>query len=143
MVLIDELNDLLASERGMVEAANALFDVVCREDTDLEQGLQDILDSARWACSALYHLLTQLDATPTLDIKDLLDRLDRERELPPRLKIFCREHEKMLRTSKRLLRHEDLSQQTRDTLEEIAGIHERGTRWLSEIIREWAPDTAA
>ncbi|MDO8682871.1 MAG: DUF6306 domain-containing protein [Armatimonadota bacterium] len=140
MSVVDELNDILASERAEVEATRKLIEELRHQAPDLADGLETIHDSARWACAGLYHVINHSGGVPALDIGSLADRLDRETEVVDKLKTLSRHQEAAIRQTKHILNREDMDETAQGLLSEIVSIHQRNRDWLKEKIGEWTPD---
>lgn len=137
---IDELNNLLMRERGEVEALKSSVDHLSQTDPDIADGLEDALETARWACSGLYHRINQLDDVVTLDSADLAGRVDEEEDTKRKLEIICRYQRQDELAIKSLLKREDLDEVTRDFLGELLSLHQSSENWCRSVLKEWEPD---
>lgn len=137
--LVDELNDLLSCERGEAEAVQALVEVLEAADTDLADGARDVLNSASWACSGLYHRISQLGGTPTLQASNLAEELEDRSEPLSKLKYICSEQHHDVKRVNSLLKRNDLDTATRELLTELRGLHNDAIEWCSETLKQWRP----
>jgi len=138
--VVDELNNLLVRERGEVEALKSLVDHLSQTDPDIVSGAEDALETARWACSGLYHRINQLDGIVTLDSSDLAERVDNEDDTKRKLEIICRHQRQDVKAIKSLLKRDDLDEATRDFLEELLNLHQSSENWCRSVLKEWEPD---
>ncbi len=138
--VVDELNNLLVRERCEGEALKALIDHLSQTDPDIASGAEDALETARWACSGLYHRINQLDGVVTLESSDLAERVGNEFDTKRKLEIICRHQRQDLRAVKSLLKRDDLDEVTRDFLEELLSLHQYSANWCRSVLKEWEPD---
>ena len=140
--VVDELNELLARERGEVEALKALTDSLRQRDPDLVPGAEDAMETASWSCSGLYHRINQLGGKPTLEVSNLPDRVANQDDTKGKLKTVCASQRQDLRILKSLLRHEELDDATRSFLKDLLASHEVAADWCSSALSEWEPDVS-
>ncbi len=72
--VVDELNELLISERGQVEALKTLLSAVEHTDPDIADSGRDVLQTASWTCVGLDHRISQLGKAPSLEVSRLAER---------------------------------------------------------------------
>ncbi len=138
--LVDELNRLLTDERGEVEAVNALIRELAASDADIADSAADILRTASWSCSGLYHRINQLHGTPTLDASDLADRLSAKPDAKSMLALLCSTQKWDRSRIESILRRRRLDEATRSFLVDLAKAHDETLRWCESALREWEVD---
>lgn len=138
--LVDYLNSLLTKVRGIQEAARGIADEFDISDPDIGGGLEDIIDAERWSSSGLYHRISQLGGTPTLESANSESRVAIKEALHDKLKILCDLHKSVTKDVKYILKNNGLDQDTIELLDEIRSTHERNETWCKTIIAEWEPD---
>lgn len=138
--VVDDLNDLLARERGEVEAVEALLEELRRTDADLAESGSDVLTTASWSCSGLYHRIVQLNGVPTVDSSDLAqDILDRP-DTQSKLEFLCAEQQQDLNKIRGVLKHKGLDKTTREFIEELRDAHRETVRWCEAALSQWKAD---
>lgn len=135
--LVDELNGLLSSERGEVEATNALMAELAETDADIADSAADVLQTASWSCSGLYHRINQLKGTVTLDSADLAEELSAEPDARSKLAFLCAAQERDKARIESILKRSDLDETTRGLLIDLTRAHDETLRWCESVLGEW------
>ncbi len=138
--VVEELNQLLARERGEVEALDVLVEQFSKCDPDLVRGAEDARETASWACSGLYHRINQLHGTPTLDSSRLADRVINEPETQQKVKIVCGAQKQDVRSVKSLLKRDDIDDATRSFLRDMLNAYDASADWCASTLGEWERD---
>lgn len=141
--VVEELNQLLARERGQVEALKAFLDDMDETDPDIAESGADVLQTAGWTCSGLYHRITQLHGTPALDATDLEARMCDQPDPDSKLKLICREHRNDVSLAKSILKRDDLDDTTRDFLKDVLNAHQDTARWCEATLAQFEQGTQA
>lgn len=134
---IDDLNELLENERGEVEAARVFISELSDVDQDLAVGANDMLETAQWACDGLYHRITQSHSTSTLDTSNLPEKMADKTDVKGRLKLLCKAHAENENRIKKMLKRDDLDNDTRSYLEDLKQAHEETADWCKSKLSEW------
>lgn len=138
--LLDELNKLLARERGEMQAVKALMDEVEQTEPDVADGARDVFDTSSWSCKGLYHRITQLGGTPTLSESSLADELSDLPDTRSKIEVLCSSQREDLELVEALRKRKRLDGATREFLEDLARAHEDTLRWCNNTLGEWKRD---
>lgn len=138
--VVDDLNELLKRERGEVEAVNMLISELEDTDPDIADGAEDVLDTASWSCSGLYHRITQLGGTPTLDTAGYTEEMENREDLKSRLELLCSYQNEDGSRIKAILDRDDLDETTRSFLGDLREAHMDTVRWCETTLAQWRVD---
>ncbi len=136
--LVDELNDLLARERGELEAVAVLLDDLAETDPDLADGAADALSTERWSISGLYHRIVALGGSPTLEVVDLASEMAAAPDPKDKLNLLCGTQRTDGRRLRKTLARDDLDRTTRDFLTDVLRSHEETAAWCESVLSEWS-----
>ncbi len=137
--LVDDLNELIESTRAVFEAAEAVADDIKCLDPDIEEGLEDIMDTERWSSSGLYHRINQLKGTANLLVGDFPGQVADVQELSEKIRMICRQEENIAHRAREILSRDDLDETTRELITELRRLHRRNAEWCREILTQWQP----
>lgn len=138
--VVDDLNRMLEAERGEAEAVKVFLEGLPPADADIAESGKDVLTTASWSCSGLYHRIVQMGGVATLESGDAAERLAEIDGTKSRLEFLCksqREHEEMIRA---VLARRGLDGPTRDFLKELLRAHEETATWCRDTLMEWEHD---
>ena len=135
--VVDELNELLSSERGEVEAVDVLIKQLAETDADIAESAADALRTASWSCSGLYHRINQLHGSTTLDSTNLAEELSARPDAKSKLEFLCAAQERDKARTESILRRKDLDNTTRSFLIDLTRAHEETLGWCETVLDEW------
>jgi hypothetical protein len=135
--LVDDLNDLLARERGELEAVAELLEELSETDPDLAEGAADALSTERWSISGLYHRIVALHGSPTLEVADFAEEMALAADLKSKLRLLCRAQKSDGRSIRSVLNSEGIDGTTRDFLSDLLRAHEETAAWCDSVVSEW------
>ncbi|MCE5198923.1 MAG: ferritin-like domain-containing protein [Armatimonadota bacterium] len=135
--VVDDLNNLLARERGEVEALRTVVQDLHSTDPDLADSGDDVVQAGSWCCNGLYKRISQLDGTPTLDSTDLERQVSDKPDVPSKLKMVCSREKDDRSQVKHLLKRDDLDNDTREFLREMLDMHMEKARWCESTLDQW------
>lgn len=138
--VVDELNELLAAERGEAEAVSDFIDELAEVDSDIAEGAKDVLQTASWSCSGLYRRITQTGGTPTLATSDLSTQLENKPDVRSRLEFLCETQVDDVSRIRALLNRKDLDRTTRQFLQDLKKAHDETIQWCKTTLDEWRRD---
>lgn len=138
--VVEELNELLKRERGEVEAVDTLIAELEDTDPDIAEGAADVLDTASWSCSGLYHRINQLGGTPTLDSTNLAEDMEDQESVKGKLELLCKSQYEDNDRVKAVLDRDDLDETTRGFLSDLLNAHADTVRWCETALTQWKVD---
>lgn len=138
--LVNDLNTLLARERGIVEAAAELIDELSGTDPDIADSARDVQENARWICSGLYHRLNQLGAGSTLDSADTSQKLAELPDAIAKIQLVCDENKHTKRAIEVILHDDSPDDDTREFLKEALDTKQDSLNWCASTLGQWKID---
>jgi hypothetical protein len=138
--LVSDLNELLVRERGVAEALGTFRDEIAGSDPDIAETVDDLLQTALWACSGLYHRINQLGGTPALDTVDLAQRMCDQPDTQSRLELICGEQNSDKARVKQILARDDLDDTTSEFLRTMIGLLDDTSNWCGFTLSQWEVD---
>lgn len=138
--VVDELNELIKNERGIVEGTKTFLNELDSMDKDIAAGSDDVRETAQWSCDGLYHRIVQLHGMVTLDISDLSEKITNKRQVKSKLEVLygaIKDNRKMI---KAILKRDDLDEDTRGFLEDLLRGHQDPITWCESKLSEWKAD---
>jgi bacterioferritin (cytochrome b1) len=137
MSLVSDLNELLTKTRGALEGAQVIKERTHSLDQDIERGIDTVIENEHWATTGLYHRITQLDGTPTIQTSDFPSDIANKNSLRAQLGLL-RSYEQMIVHSTRELMHNDeFDDTTRDFLIELRNSHHDNAEWCDQTLEQW------
>lgn len=135
--ITDHLNDLLVRERGEVEAVQELVREMAGTDADIAESAKDALDTARWSCQGLYHIVVRLGGTATLEAEPLAEELSELADTKSKVELLCGEQDRHEAILADLLAHPDLDKDTRSFLDDVRRAHQETQQWCQRVLSQW------
>jgi len=138
--LVDDLNLLLARERGEAEAVIELVNELSRSDPEMAGGAKQLLDTASWSCSGLYHRISQLKGLPSLESGGLAEEIADEPSAKKKIERLCAAQLSDQSEIASVLRRRDLDRTTRVFLRDLLSAHEQAVKWCRSRLGELVVD---